>query len=145
MNNRGENLNKIANALLLDYVDVYYINAVTNEYEWFSIQKDTGTLKHEKTGKDFFEDVIIDADKVIHEDDKHIFFNDIQKENLLESLKKGEMKSIVYRYIKNGKNVWHSLRLIRGLEANDEYFVLGVLNIDEEVRKQREDFRYRYV
>ncbi|MBR1772340.1 MAG: hypothetical protein IJ749_00405 [Eubacterium sp.] len=74
MNNRGENLNKIANALLLDYVDVYYINAVTNEYEWFSIQKDTGTLKHEKTGKDFFEDVIIDADKVIHEDDKHIFF-----------------------------------------------------------------------
>ena len=143
MNNRGENLNKIANALLLDYVDVYYINAVTNEYEWFSIQKDTRTLKHERDGKDFFEDVIRDADKVIHEDDKHIFFNDIQKKNLLENLQKGEMKSIVYRHVKDGKNVWHSLRLIRGLEENDDYFIIGVLNIDEEVRKQREQDKLR--
>ena len=143
MNNRGEKLNKIANALLFDYENVYYINAVTNEYEWFSIQKDTGTLKHERDGKDFFEDVIRDADKVIHEDDKHIFFNDIQKKNLLENLQKGEMKSIVYRHVNDGKNVWHSLRLIRGLEENDEYFILGVLNIDEEVRKQREQDKLR--
>ncbi len=143
MNNWGEKLNKIANALLFDYVDVYYINAVTNEYEWFSIQKDTGTLKHERDGKDFFEDVIRDADKVIHEDDKHIFFNDIQKKNLLENLQKGEMKSIVYRHVKDGKNVWHSLRLIRGLEENDDYFIIGVLNIDEEVRKQREQNKLR--
>lgn len=143
MNNWGEKLNKIANALLFDYENVYYINAVTNEYEWFSIQKDTGTLKHERDGKDFFEDVIRDADKVIHEDDKHIFFNDIQKKNLLENLQKGEMKSIVYRHVKDGKNVWHSLRLIRGLEENDDYFIIGVLNIDEEVRKQREQDKLR--
>ena len=143
MNNRGEKLNKIANALLFDYVDVYYINAVTNESEWFSIQKDTGTLKHERDGKDFFEDVIRDADKVIYEDDKHIFFNDIQKKNLLENLQKGEMKSIVFRHVKDGKNVWHSLRLIRGLEENDDYFIIGVLNIDEEVRKQREQDKLR--
>ena len=141
MNNWSEKLNKIANALLFDYVDD--INAVTNEYEWFSIQKDTGTLKHERDGKDFFEDVIRDADKVIHEDDKHIFFNDIQKKNLLENLQKGEMKSIVYRHVKDGKNVWHSLRLIRGLEENDDYFIIGVLNIDEEVRKQREQNKLR--
>ena len=29
--------NKIVEALLVDYSSVYYVNAITNEYQWYSV------------------------------------------------------------------------------------------------------------
>ena len=31
----------------------------------------------------------------------------------------------------DGRPVYHTLRLIRGMQGDDDYFILGVLNIDE--------------
>lgn len=130
--------NKIANALLVDYTSVYYVNAVTNEYQWYSADEEFHSLHIEKGGEDFFKNLIRDADKVVYEPDKHIFLKDIQKENLLAQMKKGTMQNIEYRLLIDGKPVYHSLRLIRGLSEEDDYFILGVLNIDKEVRARQE-------
>lgn len=130
--------NKIANALLVDYTSVYYVNAVTNEYQWYSTDDEFHSLHIEKGGKDFFKNLVRDADKVVYEPDKHIFMQDIQKENLLAQMKKGTMQNIKYRLVIDGKPVYHSLRLIRGLSDDDDYFILGVLNIDKEERAKLE-------
>ena len=134
--------NKIAEALLIDYTSVYYVNAVTNEYQWYSADSEFHSLNIQQHGDDFFKNLIDDADKVIYEEDKHIFMEDMQKEKLLAQMKKGTMQSIVYRLMIDGKPVYHTLRLIRGTSENDDYFILGVLNIDEEwrMKKERETF-----
>ena len=128
---------RIAEALLIDYTSVYYVNAVTNEYQWYSNDPEFHSLHIEQGGDDFFKNLVRDADKVIYEEDKHIFMQDMQKDNLLAMMKKGTMKSIEYRLMIDGKPVYHTLRLIRGLSDEDDYFILGVINVDKEVRARQ--------
>lgn len=127
---------KVAESLLVDYSSVYYVNAVTNKYYWYSVNPEFHSLKLEQGGENFFEDIKRDCRKVICEEDQHIFLADIQKENLLNAMKKGSMQSIEYRLIINGVPTWHSLRMIRGLEDDADYFILGVINIDDEVKRR---------
>ena len=42
--------NKIAEALLVDYSSVYYVNAVTNEYYWYSVNPQFHSLSLEQGG-----------------------------------------------------------------------------------------------
>ena len=77
MLNNDKILNKIAEALLVDYTSVYYVNAETNEYQWYSLDPEFHSLQIEPMGKDFFENLVRDADKVVYEEDKHIFMKDI--------------------------------------------------------------------
>ena len=129
-------INKIAQSLLYDYSAVYYVNAVTNQYEWYSVDKSALKLVQQASGEDFFQDLIVDCEDVIYEEDKHIFKRDIQKENLLRMLDKGEMQSIVYRLLVDGEYRWHSLRVVRG--SDSDYFILGIIDINDEVLRQKE-------
>ena len=130
---------KIAEALLVDYTSVYYVNTVTNEYYWYSVNPEFLSLQIEQGGKDFFQNVIRDATQVVYEEDQHIFMEDIQKEKILSAVKKGEMLNIEYRLVINNEPVWHSLRLIRGLEDEGDYLILGVINIDKEHRRREKE------
>lgn len=130
--------NRIAEALLCDYSSVYYVDGVTNEYVTYSLDPKFRSLKIEMEGKDFFKNLIPDSEKVVHPDDWHVFKKDIQKENLLRDMNNGTMQSIVYRLMIGGQPVYHELRLIRGMSKVDEYFILGVKNIDRQVRMQQE-------
>ena len=146
MVNNDSIFGKIAEALLVDYTSVYYVNAVTNEYHWYSCDQKYHSLHLEQGGKDFFTDLVRDADRVIHEDDKHLFIQDMQKENLLRQMKKGTMQSIEYRLMIDGKPVYHTVRLIRGVSDDndcndDDYFILGIINVDEQVRRRIENER----
>lgn len=128
---------RIAESLLVDYTSVYYIDAVTNEYFWFSVDPAFFSLRIEPKGDDFFVNIVRDAKLVIYPDDLHIFLEDMKKEELLESMKTGKMEEITYRIVIDGKPVWHSLRMIHQVgevAETDDYFILGVMNIDKEYR-----------
>lgn len=131
--------NKIAEALLSDYSSVYYVNAVTNEYHWYSINPEFRSLQIEQGGEDFFVNMARDARQVVYEEDLHIFLEEIQKEKLLQEMKSGMMQNIEYRLMIDGKPVYHSLRLIREVGEQDDYFILGVINVDREVRERIEN------
>ena len=134
--------NKIAEALLREYTSVYYVDATTNEYYWYSNNPGYSSLKLEPKGEDFFVNVIRDAKKVIYEEDLHIFLEEFQKDKMVAQLKKGEMTKIEYRLMIEGEPVYHTLRLIRGASEDQDYFIIGVINVDKEVRarlKEQED------
>ena len=111
-------LNRISEALLMDYTSVYYVNAVTNEYYWYSVNPEFHSLSLEQGGDDFFRNIVRDCKKVVYEEDQHIFIEDIQKEKLRSDMKKGMMQSIQYRLVINGVPTWHALRLIRGADCH---------------------------
>ena len=137
MTRQDDIFKKIAESLLVDYSSVYYVNAVTNEYYWYSVNPAFHSLSLEQGGDDFFKNIIRDCKKVIYEEDQHIFIKDIQKDNLLAAMKKGSMQSIEYRLMIDGVPTWHSLRMIRGLDDDADYFILGVINIDEEYHRRQ--------
>ena len=127
---------KIAEALLVEFTGIYYINSATNEYWWYSADAGSRSLKLVQVGKDFFADMEKDIGRVIYEDDRHIFLHDIRKENLLSHLEKGDEWRIEYRVIFSGEPVYHALSLIRGIGEDDNNFVLGIRNVDKEVRER---------
>ena len=130
---------RIAESLLLEYTSVYYVNIITNEYQWYSTSEDFHSLKIEPNGDDFFKNLIRDAKQVIYEEDLHYFLQDIQKERILAQMKEGDKQKIIYRLMINEKPVYHSLQLIRSFQSdNDDYIVLGVKNIDTDYRRQLE-------
>ncbi len=139
MANHDEIVSKIAEALFVDYSNVFYVNAVTNEYVGYAVDSEHHILVEAKKGDDFFADLITDSKELVYKDDQHIFINDIQKENLFKKVLDGEMQSIEYRLMIDGKPVWHRLRVIRiACKGSDEYIVLGVTNIEEEVAFREE-------
>ena len=129
---------KIAEAMLIDYTAVYFVRAVTNEFTWFSIDPEHHTLKEEESGDDFFKNVKENALKYVYEEDRHIFLEDIQKEQLCMKMSSGTMKNIVFRIMIDGKPVWHALRLLREYRDHTDHFIIGLLNIDNEVKKDQE-------
>ena len=135
---KNEVFRKISEALLVDYSSVYYVNAVTNEYYWYSTDPKFHSLRLAQSGDDFFENLKRDCKKVIYEEDQYIFLNDMKKENLLGAMAKGSMQSVEYRLLIDGIPTWHALKLIRGIDPESDYFILGVINIDEEVKATRE-------
>ena len=139
MTRQDDIFKKISESLLMDYTSVYYVNAVTNKYYWYSVNPDFHSLKLEPVGDDFFKNIIRDCKQVVYEEDQHIFIEDIQKENLLSAIEKGGTLNIEYRLVIDGEPIWHALRLIRGLDEKSDYFILGVTNIDQEHRRREEE------
>ena len=136
MTRQDDIFKKISESLLSDYSSVYYVNAVTNEYCWYSVNPSFHSLELEQGGDDFFKNIIRDCKQVVYEEDQHIFIEDIQKDKLLNAIEKGGTLNIEYRLMIDGAPVWHSLRLIRGFEDETDYFILGVINIDEEHKRK---------
>ena len=79
MTRQDDVFKKIAESLLVDYSSVYYVNAATNEYFWYSVNPEFHSLNIEQGGDDFFKNIIRDCKKVIYEEDQHIFLEDIKR------------------------------------------------------------------
>lgn len=129
---------RISNALLIDYTSIYYVDANTNEYCWFSLDEDYHALKLNPTGKDFFEDLARDAKIYVYPEDQHLFTDDFTKERFLHDMQRGDIKSIEYRLVVDGKPVWHMLRMIKNFKNGEDYYILGVINIDRLKRNRDE-------
>ena len=128
-------LGKIAEAFLGTFSSIYYVNADTNEYQWYSVNPEFNSLDLAQSGKDFFVNMARDARQVIHPDDQHIFTEDLTKEMLLS----GKQEIFIYRLMIDGKPLYHSMRLIKGgIHGEDNYFILTVRNVDTEYRSQLE-------
>lgn len=138
-------LSKIAQALLVDYSSVYFVDAVTRRYKWYSINTGYKALQIEPEGDDFFKNVARDAVQVVYPDDIDQVVKFLSEENLLHSIRTGAMNDITYRLVMDGKPVYHSMRLIKGVGENNDYFVIGVLNVDEKVRAEREKDAYNQI
>lgn len=142
MQTYDEIFTKIAEVLLIDYTSVYYVNLETNEYYWFSVDADFNSLRIEPKGDDFFVNIVRDARKVVYPDDIAIFTEEFKKDKLLSDIQTGNMQEIEYRLMIDGKPVYHSLRVIHTGSHEEDYLVLGVMNIDKEHREREEARKY---
>ncbi len=124
---------KMAEALLVDYSSVCYVNSVTGEYIWYYSDKKYHLLHKGIDGVDFYKDIISDPQMVIHEEDLPVLRRVMQKDNLLNSLRDGSSKDIVCRIMLDGKPVYHKFMLIPCSDDND-CFILGIMDIDREYR-----------
>lgn len=133
--------NKIAEALLTDYTIVYYINTATGEYVCYSMKPEFRSLRIEEGGHDFFSDISQIAQNVVYPEDQTAFLMEMQKDRLLDAAANEQIQGAVFRLMVGGKPVYHRLRLIHELGREENYFVIGMINIDREVRAKLSTMR----
>ena len=86
--------NKIANALLGDYERVFYVDAQTDEFREFSADGVNDPLQTQQKENDFFSSMANYAQQSVYEQDRQVFIQSVQKDNMLSKIKSGCMQSI---------------------------------------------------
>ena len=130
-------LRRIAEVLLPDFISVYYVDIETDEYVCFFVSPDSKSLEVKKSGDDFFCFMSEYSEAHACAEDLHIFKEDLQKEKLLSELEVGKGLAVVYRINVDGKLVYHQLRINRDSHDGEEFFVLGVQNVEERIRERK--------
>ncbi len=129
--------NRMARALLMDYIRIYYVNVRTEEFRWYSFDEEFHSLRIEMEGEDFFQTFATYIQKLVVEEDRHVFEDALDKVSMLNLLNNNELHSFQYRLMMEERPVWHSMRVIQETVEGEDYLIIGVQNIDEEVQEDR--------
>ncbi len=127
----------IALALAQNFLSIYYIDVNTNEYIEYNLDSEKQSLNKVSSGKQFFEDSIVNAKKLIYKEDLDKFLSAVNKENLLNALKVRKTFRITYRLMTDGVPTYMSFVALT-LFHDSSHIILGISNINEQKKKEME-------
>ena len=130
---------RIARALSREYFSIYVVNTETDEFTEYTSSQDDGQLQVEQKGADFFR---ICRQKVLQQvcrEDLERALAVWDKSRLLPELADGRTFSTTYRLIMDNKPVYINFKIIRMAdELSSRYIVIGVSNVDEQMKREQE-------
>jgi diguanylate cyclase (GGDEF)-like protein len=125
-------------ALSGEYMAVYTIDPVTDSYMLFSSKEYFDAIGSPSEGKNFYTTSIKEAEKVIHPEDWNYFRRRFKKKAILDQIREKGIFSISYRMIVEGKLMYIQLRAAMIHEGGQDKVIIGVLNVEKEIRKEQE-------
>ena len=128
---------EIAKSLGSMFEVIYYIDINTGHYTEYYSSKSFSELGLNSEGSDFFDNLQTDIEKHIYFEDREMLIQELNKINLLNTLKTSHSYSLVYRQILEGRMQYVSLFAFMQ-EEDDEHIVIAVRNIDAQVKKQED-------
>lgn len=129
--NSGVTFARAAKALSADYVNLYYVNSVTDEFIEYNPDAERSNLSVERHGTDFFNASRNDALKYIYTGDQERFLHDFTRDNILGILDETGTFSLSYRLITDGEPIYVNLKAVR---VDSEHIVIGVNDVDAYMR-----------
>ena len=132
---------KIAEALAADYFLIYYVDLENDHFIEYSAHEDFRKLEIEEEGFDFFGTSRKNAMVHVYEDDRKLFISTIEKESLVAELEKNGSCSIRYRLILGDVPTYVSLKATMIEDDHGKHIIIGVSNIDSQVRREQETAR----
>ena len=136
---KSETYGIIAESLASHYDVIYYVDSSSGNYTEFTANSIYGGLHIQEDGKDFFADVMRNSEKLVHPKDIAHVRDVMTKDFLISALESKKLYSTQYRLLINGKPQYTRLTV---MWSNDRiHFIIGVENVDEEVKKENEQAR----
>ena len=131
----------IAQALAADYYNLYCVDLDTNDFIEYSSRIGGEELSVERRGGDFFEAARRDTLTRIYEEDREPFLKWFTKENILRELDAQGVFTTTYRLIGEAGPVYVNMKITRMQGGNR--IILGISNIDAQMKLQEEDKKLR--
>lgn len=128
--------NQIAEGLASHYDIIYYVNSVSAKYVEFKANNLFGNLVVQEEGKDFFSEANANVEHVVHPEDKDRIAMILAKDHIISALDERKQFHADYRLIIEGKTQYTRLTVMWG--SDQVHFIIGVENINEEVRREEE-------
>ena len=94
-------------------------------------------LKIENSGANFFADTRRNIPRVVYEGDRERLMAAMRKETLVDRVTETETFSILYRLMIDGQPLYYSLKAVRASTYDRNHLVVGIRNVDHEVRGAR--------
>ena len=130
---------RIAQALATDYICIYYVDTKSDYFMEYSASQAYKTLGLEKEGDDFFALCAKNIKRVVNEKDQEMMLAAFRKETLLEEVKKNGAYTVSYRLnMGSGQSIYASLKATNMADAGDRHIVIGISNIDAQIRREKE-------
>ncbi|MDO4806975.1 MAG: diguanylate cyclase [Coriobacteriales bacterium] len=125
-------------ALAGDYLAIYTVDPSTNSYSQYSATSTYDHLCLAKSGADFFEDTLRQGASAIYEEDRNLVFSMLKKENVLSDIQTTGIFVLNYRLVLEGVPTYVSLKAAMVDEKDGPQLIVGVSNIDAQVKRDRE-------
>ena len=116
---------------------LFYVNLDTEDYIEYLTDEQSGLLTEQRRGTGFFASARREAEFRIHPEDRAAFIQGLERRSLLEALDRYKTFSMVYRLLSEQGPVYVSMKVSR-MEKDPRFLVLGVSDVDEEMRQRRE-------
>jgi len=126
------------NALSGDFINIYAVNPETDSYVQYSKGNDIQGFGLSKTGDYFFDKMIRKCKKVVSVDDIDMFLGSFSKEQVLSKIEESGMYILNFRMIHKDSLIYVSLKAVRSSENNQDYLLFGLVNIDDQVKREQE-------
>lgn len=126
----------IAMSLARDYMDLFYVNMDTDEFIEYHTDDESSVLTEARRGPDFFESCKREMKLFVHPEDNEAFLKAMNRQFLTETLTRNPVFEMTYRRIKGDVPFYVRMKVSR-MKDDDRYIVIGVTNIDEQVKQRR--------
>lgn len=127
---------QIAESLANQYDTIYYVDMLTDYYIEFSSTNTFKGLDVRPTGNNFFMEAVGNVDRVIHPEDRDAMHRILEKAALIKALNDKHRLTHTYRLIIGENPMYARMSIIWA--TDNKHVIIGVMNIDSEVRKERE-------
>ncbi|MBO6112779.1 MAG: GGDEF domain-containing protein [Lachnospiraceae bacterium] len=127
----------VAQALSSDYVDLFYVNVITETFVIYSPEPKRGEMMVERHGDDFFAEARKDAKKLLHKDDQDGFIEIFTKENVLNAIRENGAFTCTYRVLRDGSYIYVEMKAT-AMGRDKRHIIIGVNNVDARMRQQEE-------
>ena len=134
-----ETYNQIAEGLASHYDIIYYVNSASGRYTEYRANNLFGSLVIQEEGIDFFEEMEGNARKLVHPEDRERITMILGKDHMITALEGHKQLREDYRIMLDGKPQYMRLTVMWG--SDRIHFIIGVENVNEEVRKEEEHVR----
>lgn len=125
-------------ALSGDYICIYTVDPITGHYYEYSATKVYDNLNIQKEGSDFFADTIKNSASVIYPDDLKRLKSQLTKDKLLREIRENGLFTFNYRLMLGDTPRYVCLKATMIEEKSGPQILVGVVNIDVEVRRNEE-------
>ncbi len=125
-------------ALAGDIYAMYSVDLRDNSYTVYKSSQGDDYIGIRREEKDFFEETTRMISNVIYSEDLDGFCKNITKENIIDKATKNGSFEYEYRLIVDDKPSFFRYKAIIIKENDEEKLIVGLINIDAEVRKEKE-------
>ena len=129
---------RIAQALAADYFCIYYVDLATDYFIEYSAQADYRKLGLEPEGSDFFGVSHKNILRVVHPQDQKRLLTVFTKERLLEEMAATGAFTVTYRLMFGEHPTYVHLKAIHMVDGNSHHIVIGINNINAQVKREEE-------
>ncbi len=130
---------QIAESLAANYDVIYYVNIADSNYLSYECRNIYGQLDMKKSGDDFFADAKNDILQIVQVRNRDLALEFLDRDNLISTLDTHKSCSIDYR-VKAGTNK-HYVRMTVRKTSDGTHFIIGIENIDDEVKKEKQHLK----